>query len=168
MEEPHLDPKVFFNMMFGGGKFEEYIGELGLSSVLGGQEGEDDQPPNEEQKAKERAERVKTLSKLLAERLVLYTPQTKETFMGKFKEEAGMLKDESFGLELLHSIGYIYEKKAKHFISQKQTLGWIPNFFRDIGVKAHTIRSALGAVTATIDVVRVATRTQVWFICLII
>jgi len=41
------------------------------------------------------------------------------------------LKKESYGVELLHAIGFVYVSKAKHYLASNQTIfglgGWLHN-----------------------------------------
>lgn len=39
-----VDPSIFFSLIFGGGKFEDFIGTLGLSSAMGDMTEEEDKP----------------------------------------------------------------------------------------------------------------------------
>lgn len=43
--------------------------------------------------------------------------------------EAEELRNESFGVELLHAVGFVYSSKAKHFLATSQSLwgvgGWL-------------------------------------------
>ncbi|XBW38518.1 hypothetical protein QEN19_004107 [Hanseniaspora menglaensis] len=74
-----------------------------------------------EQKEKEAAT-VKELSKVLVEKLSLLTESVNdeacvESFKAKFKSEADELKMESFGIQLLHTIGKVYTSKAKIYMN---------------------------------------------------
>ena len=74
-----------------------------------------------EQKEQEMAT-VQELSKILIEKLSLLTESVNdeacvESFKAKFKSEADELKMESFGIQLLHTIGKVYTSKAKIYMN---------------------------------------------------
>lgn len=83
------------------------------------------------QKEKELAT-VKELSNTLLEKLSLLTESTNDTaciesFRAKFRSEADELKMESFGIQLLHTIGKVYTSKAKIYMNAHdywQVGGW--------------------------------------------
>ena len=75
----------------------------------------------EEEQRKEKDKSIEELSKTLIDRLSILTESVydnacKESFQKKFEEEANILKMESFGLDILHTIGEVYCEKAQIFL----------------------------------------------------
>lgn len=74
-----------------------------------------------EQKAKVRAERVKVLVERLKSKLALYTEQAEgeedeqiaSGVRTMWSIEAEELKQESYGVELLQTVGFVYSSKSK-------------------------------------------------------
>ena len=69
------------------------------------------------------------LSKKLTDKLSLFTEtdmkeDVAESFKQKLKYEAESLKMESFGLEILHTIGSVYKTKLKIFLKNQTFLGF--------------------------------------------
>lgn len=141
--ETMMDPTEFFKQQFGGEKFNDYIGDLALtsqfSSAMSGEEPEENTPEKEMEREKERKEkhekRVAELTEKMIKKLEGHTYEMRkyyanqvqlkeeskkaiQTFKLKIEEEANDLKYENHGVELLHAIGYIYKIKASQAISQ--------------------------------------------------
>lgn len=193
-----VDPEEFFEMIFGGKAFLDWIGEMtllknlnkemsmqadeesgdvGNSDKLLGDEAlnglsltEQNEKLNEEIKLKKEEERLKVekeqeahreeiqnnLTKQLVDRLSLYTETDKsediiESFKEKFRLEAESMKMESFGLELLHTIGSIYYSKASTFLKSESTFlglgGWIGTFKEKGGI----IKDTYNTISAALD-----------------
>lgn len=86
----------------------------------------------EEQRRKVMKERVKVLTDKLIERLRPYVEakdpgnpndQETRTWLAKLGKEAEDLKLESFGVELLHTIGHVYVMKGTTYLKSKKLLG---------------------------------------------
>ena len=86
----------------------------------------------DEERKRAMEERVETLAKKLVDRLRPFVeakhpgdkddPETK-AFEAKMRREADDLKLESFGVELLHTIGNVYIMKATSFLKSRKFLG---------------------------------------------
>lgn len=124
-------------MQFGGELFVDIIGELQIAKEFKnmmmkngeGDEGEEEKEEDitvtlekrrEELEAKKkmREERVALLSENLVKKLSIYLDTGEENFKKVISEEAEELKVQSYGVHLLHSIGYIYSVKASEYISK--------------------------------------------------
>ncbi|KAG2171412.1 hypothetical protein INT43_009073 [Umbelopsis isabellina] len=179
------DPQEFFQQMFGGDAFRGIIGDLTVGGMFAeAQEAEmqeteestevDKQKkkytgPSKEQMEKmqeQQRERVKKLAENLVHKLSLYTEgqsddeQTAASFEEQIKVEAEKLKQESYGLELLHSIGLVYSSKSKQFLGMKG--GELPRVFQSLKEKKHimgelwsTLKSAM-AVQTTVELIQKA------------
>ncbi|QRW22630.1 X-domain of DnaJ-containing [Rhizoctonia solani] len=102
-----------------------------------------------------RSERVSLLVTELSRKLSIYTesatghPQQDADVANSWRQiceiEANELKGESYGVELLNAIGFVYVSKAKHYLATNQTFmgvgGWLHNIQESITVS--TVRSAL-------------------------
>ncbi|KAF6013239.1 hypothetical protein HII12_001954 [Brettanomyces bruxellensis] len=220
------DPQKFFDQIFGGEAFLDYIGELTLMKNLSKEyemekkeenldhdEGDKDDKQDkresddqtgpatttfntesqtlmlengelsglseeerqkkfkkeEEEKKKQEREKmeeesrlykeqiIEQLTKKLVDRLSLYTESTRDndvikSYREKFRLEAENMKMESFGLEILHTIGEIYVTKASIFLrSQRSFLGlggWIGSIKEKGGIIRDTYRTISTALDA--------------------
>lgn len=109
----------------------------------------------EEQQKIEREKRIEELSKTLIERLSILTESVyddacKNSFQKKFEEEANMLKMESFGVDILHTIGDIYCEKAKIFLASQNLFGF-GGIFHSVKAKGGVLMDTLRTVSAAID-----------------
>lgn len=132
-----VNPKVFFSNLFGGGKFEDIIGEMNLGMGF-----EEDVTP--EQKDRIQLERIQKLAANLINKLDLYLKGKEKEFEESVKKEAEELKTETRGVELLNSIGYIYEQEGK------QHLGGFFGFVSEVSERAHLIGETYSAVKAAV------------------
>lgn len=105
-------------------------------------------------------ERVTTLTAQLIERLRPFVdanrPGDKDdhetiAFQAKMKSEADDMKLESFGVELLHTIGSVYITKATSFLKSKKFLG-IPGFFSRLKEKGSVAKDAWGVIGSALGV----------------
>ncbi|KAF9647183.1 DnaJ domain-containing protein [Thelephora ganbajun] len=114
----------------------------------------------EVQRKKAMEERVGTLTKQLIERLRPFVdakhpgdrndPETL-AFEDKMRREAEDMKLESFGVELLHTIGSVYMMKATSFLKSKKFLG-IPGFFSRLKEKGSLAKDAWGVIGSALGV----------------
>ncbi|KAI0738603.1 X-domain of DnaJ-containing-domain-containing protein [Daedaleopsis nitida] len=114
----------------------------------------------EDERRKNMEERIETLSKKLVDRLRPFVeaknpgdkddPET-AAFERKMKSEADDMKLESFGVELLHTIGTIYIMKATSFLKSRKFLG-IPGFFSRLKEKGAMAKDAWGVIGSALGV----------------
>ncbi|KAJ9118259.1 hypothetical protein QFC22_004170 [Naganishia vaughanmartiniae] len=116
----------------------------------------------EDEKEKAREERIDTLAKNLLIRIRPFVeakhpgdandPET-VAFEKKQKLEAEDLKLESFGVELLHTIGNVYIQKGSNFIRSKRSLvGGFGGFFGRIKEKGSMLKEGWGVLGSAISV----------------
>lgn len=108
----------------------------------------------EEQKA-EKEKSIQELTKLLSDRLSIlteseYSSACKESFSRKFEEEANMLKMESFGLDILHTIGDVYCEKGQIFLKSQLVWG-LGGMFHSLKAKSGVVMDTLKTVSAALD-----------------
>ncbi|SCV05995.1 LANO_0H19790g1_1 [Lachancea nothofagi CBS 11611] len=109
----------------------------------------------EEEQKLEKEKSIEALSKLLSDRLSIlteseYNAACKDSFSKKFEEEANMLKMESFGLDILHTIGYVYCEKAQIFLKSQQVWGF-GGVFQSLKAKSGVVMDTLKTVSAALD-----------------
>jgi curved DNA-binding protein CbpA len=104
-----------------------------------------------------RDERVKDLSQKLIDRISVWTetdkhPDVTAAFRAKTLLEAENLKMESFGIEILHTIGNIYLSKSTSFLkSQKPIIGGVSGFFSRLKDKGSMVKDTWGTVSTAIQ-----------------
>ncbi|KAH9895736.1 DnaJ-domain-containing protein [Cubamyces lactineus] len=120
------------------------------------------------EKAAARAERVAKLVENLDRKLSIFTesaagpndPQVSESFRTICKLEAEELKKESYGVDLLHAIGFVYAQKAKHYLASNQTFlgmgGWIHN----VQGKYHVFSETVSTLRAAMELKNVFEQIQ--------
>jgi len=72
-------------------------------------------------------------------------------FETRMKREAEDLKLESFGVELLHTIGSVYMMKASSFMKSRKFLG-IPGFFSRLKEKGTFVKDVWGVIGSALNV----------------
>ena len=109
----------------------------------------------EKERAKKRQERVDTLVKKLVDRLSVWTetekgPEVTKAFQEKIRLETENLKMESFGIEILHAVGYTYVAKATSFLKSQKFLG-ISGFFSRLKDKGNLAKETWNTISTAID-----------------
>ncbi|KAG6832669.1 hypothetical protein H0H87_000851 [Tephrocybe sp. NHM501043] len=114
----------------------------------------------EKERRKVMEERIAMLTQRMIERLRPFVdakhPGEKDdpetiAFEGRMKREADDLKLESFGVELLHTIGNIYMMKASSFLKSRKFLG-IPGFFSRLKEKGALAKDVWGVIGSALSV----------------
>ena len=108
----------------------------------------------EQERKRVRQERVDMLTKKLIERLSLWTETDMAdavtiAFQEKNRYEAENLKMESFGIELLHTVGTTYIAKASIFMRSKNFLG-IGGFFGRMKEKGTIAKEAWNTISSVL------------------
>lgn len=109
----------------------------------------------EEQLKIEKEKNLEVLCKKLVERLSILTESVydeacRKSFEKKFEEEANLLKMESFGLGILHTIGDVYCERARIFLSSNKVFG-LGSMFHSMKAKGGVFMDTLRTVSAAID-----------------
>lgn len=99
--------------------------------------------------------RVLELSDTLIKRISEWTEsdkskEAKERFEAKLYKEAEELKMESFGIELLHTIGKVYVTKASNFLKAQKTFG-ISKLYTSTKEKGSVAKNAWNILSSSID-----------------
>lgn len=109
----------------------------------------------EEEQTIEKEKQIEALSKILIDRLSILTESSyddncKLSFEKKFEEEANLLKMESFGLDILHTIGDVYCEQARIFLGSQNFFGW-GGIFHSMKAKGGVVMDTLRTVSAALD-----------------
>ncbi|AET39509.1 Djp1p Ecym_4469 [Eremothecium cymbalariae DBVPG len=109
----------------------------------------------EEEQRIEKEKNIENLSNTLCDRLSVLTESSydepcKRAFEKKFEEEANMLKMESFGLDILHTIGEVYCQKAEIFLKNQKIWG-VGGFFQSVKAKCGFVVDTVRTVSAALD-----------------
>ncbi|KDN48460.1 DnaJ-domain-containing protein [Tilletiaria anomala UBC 951] len=116
-----------------------------------------------EARAKQREERVSKLAETLIAKLSVYTEAMKslddpdhqraitDSFRGMEKEKAEELKDENYGVELLHAVGSQYTAKSKHYLAATGMFGALGGMFHGAASSVHVIRETVSTVRAALE-----------------
>ncbi|KAL0065201.1 DnaJ-like protein [Marasmius tenuissimus] len=114
----------------------------------------------EKERRKVMEARVATLTQKMIERLRPFVearhPGDKDdpetiAFEARMRREADDLKLESFGVELLHTIGNVYMMKATSFLKSRKFLG-IPGFFSRLKEKGTLAKDVWGVIGSALSV----------------
>lgn len=98
------------------------------------------------------------LAKKLIEKLSLLTEtdmkdDVVESFKAKIKYEAESLKMESFGLEILHTIGLVYKSKSKILLKNQTFFGW-GGLWASVKEKGGVVKDTFRTISAALDAQR--------------
>lgn len=109
----------------------------------------------EEELKAEKEKNNEKLVKILIDRLSILTESAyendcKRSFERKFEEEANLLKMESFGLDILHTIGSVYVERAKIYLASHKAFG-LGGMFQSMKARGGVFMDTLRTVSAAID-----------------
>ncbi|KAG2155334.1 DnaJ-domain-containing protein [Suillus bovinus] len=111
------------------------------------------------EKAAARAERVQKLVENLKRKLSIFTesatgpydPEVTNSWRTICQLEAEDLKKESYGVELLQAIGFVYVSKAKHYLATNQTLFGVGGWFHNVQGKYHVFSETVSTLRSAIE-----------------
>ncbi|RKP35177.1 DNAJ-containing protein, partial [Dimargaris cristalligena] len=102
--------------------------------------------------------RVSKLVENLKRKLCLYTEtecdaRALRAFQELMEVEANELKLESYGVELLHAIGYVYSYKARQFLQRTDLFG-LRSFIHNVQDTGHRIGGTYSTIRSAVDLQR--------------
>ncbi|OAX36162.1 DnaJ-domain-containing protein [Rhizopogon vinicolor AM-OR11-026] len=111
------------------------------------------------EKSAARAERVQKLVENLQRKLSIFTESAtgpgdtdvSNSWRTICQLEAEDLKKESYGVELLQAIGFVYVSKAKHYLATNQTLFGVGGWFHNVSGKYHVFSETVSTLRSAIE-----------------
>ncbi|KAF9242843.1 DnaJ-domain-containing protein [Melanogaster broomeanus] len=120
------------------------------------------------ERAAARAKRIEKLVENLERKLSIFTesatgpddPEVSRSWRTICQLEADELKKESYGVELLQAIGFVYASKAKHFLATSQTLFGVGGWFHNVHGKYHVLSETVSTLRSAIELKSVFDQIQ--------
>ncbi|KAG9312538.1 DnaJ-domain-containing protein [Chiua virens] len=120
------------------------------------------------EKAEARAERIRKLVENLDRKLSIFTESAigpddsdvSQSWRTICQLEADELRNESYGVELLHAIGFVYVSKAKHFLATSQTFFGVGGWLHNVQGKYHVFSETVSTLRSAIELKSVFDQIQ--------
>ncbi|KAI0085265.1 DnaJ-domain-containing protein [Irpex rosettiformis] len=120
------------------------------------------------EKAAARAERVQKLVENLERKLGIFAesasgpndPEVTRSYRQICALEADDLKTESYGVDLLQAIGFVYVAKSKHFLASNQTLFGVGGWLHNVQGKYHVFSETVSTLRSAMELKSVFEQIQ--------
>eukprot|EP01101_Sappina_pedata_P013221 TRINITY_DN9498_c0_g1_i1.p1 TRINITY_DN9498_c0_g1~~TRINITY_DN9498_c0_g1_i1.p1 ORF type:complete len:518 (+),score=193.01 TRINITY_DN9498_c0_g1_i1:154-1554(+) len=142
-----IDLRQMIKMLFGGGEFDDCIGELSFGMAMDPELSAMSEQERSSFLQENKKQRVITLAITLLQKIEIYVNGDKEGFKESVIRDIETKAETPGGGELLFRLGYVYKQESAQFLNKF----FVGGFFASMSEGIHTIKEAASTITAAID-----------------